>query len=93
VDISRREFLNLVGAAGGSAAVFQVTTALGITPDIEHSVTPEIAPLKDRERKVLILGAGIAGLTAAYELSRAGYQCIILDEIDRCERALQASIS
>ncbi len=30
-------------------------------------------------KKVLILGAGIAGLTAAYELSRVGYRCKILE--------------
>src|SRR5690606_29744425 len=33
--------------------------------------------------KVLILGAGLAGMTAAYELSRKGYDCRILEYNDR----------
>ena len=35
------------------------------------------------EKSVVILGAGIAGLTAAYELSKAGYQCTILEATAR----------
>jgi monoamine oxidase len=80
---SRRDFLNLVGAAGGSAAVFQVTTALGITPTIEHSITPGLTPLKGRKCRVILLGAGISALTSAYELSKAGYECIILEASHR----------
>jgi monoamine oxidase len=30
-------------------------------------------------KKVLVLGAGIAGLTAAYELGKAGYDCVVLE--------------
>jgi monoamine oxidase len=30
-------------------------------------------------QSVLILGAGIAGLAAAYELNRAGYDCVVLE--------------
>ncbi|MEU0404769.1 FAD-dependent oxidoreductase [Streptomyces sp. NPDC006197] len=33
--------------------------------------------------KVLILGAGVAGLTAAYELSRIGYDCTVLEATGR----------
>ena len=32
---------------------------------------------------VLVLGAGIAGLTAAYELEKAGYRCEIVEARDR----------
>lgn len=35
------------------------------------------------EQKIYIIGAGIAGLIAAYELERAGYQSIILEASDR----------
>lgn len=34
-------------------------------------------------RTVLVLGAGIAGLTAAYELSRLGYNCTVLEAQNR----------
>jgi monoamine oxidase len=33
--------------------------------------------------RVLILGGGIAGLTAAYELGKAGYHCTVLEARDR----------
>ncbi|TJZ49682.1 FAD-dependent oxidoreductase [Streptomyces piniterrae] len=33
--------------------------------------------------RVLILGAGVAGLTAAYELSRLGYRCTVLEASQR----------
>ncbi|MBV9626975.1 MAG: FAD-dependent oxidoreductase, partial [Xanthobacteraceae bacterium] len=33
--------------------------------------------------KVVILGAGAAGLSAAYELTRAGYACTVLEARDR----------
>jgi monoamine oxidase len=32
---------------------------------------------------VVLLGAGVAGLTAAYELERAGYDCLILEAAQR----------
>jgi monoamine oxidase len=33
--------------------------------------------------RIVILGAGIAGLVSAYELSKAGYQCTVLEARDR----------
>src|SRR5690242_19314688 len=36
-----------------------------------------------RGRSVVILGAGIAGLVSAYELSRAGYKVTVLEARDR----------
>src|SRR5918993_2366751 len=34
-------------------------------------------------KHVLILGAGLAGLTTAYELQKLGYKCTILEARDR----------
>lgn len=34
-------------------------------------------------KKVIILGAGLAGMTCAYELSKLGYQCTILEARER----------
>ena len=34
-------------------------------------------------KKVIILGAGLAGMTAAYELNKLGYDCTILEARDR----------
>lgn len=82
-QISRRSFLNLVGAAGGSAAVYRAALGLGLLPVVAHAGRPDIAPLGHERRRVVILGAGIAGLTAAYELGRAGYDCLVLDASHR----------
>jgi monoamine oxidase len=85
--LSRREFLYALAAVGGAG------TALGtlevwdlVAPAAEYRV-PFDPPRKSdfsmrgrgNDTTVLILGAGIAGLTAAYELEKAGYRCRILE--------------
>src|SRR5213592_4471442 len=40
--------------------------------------------LKDgKARKVVILGAGLAGMTTAYELGKLGYDCTVLEARNR----------
>lgn len=81
--VSRRELLNLIGLAGGTAAVMAASSALGLVPGTSLSV-PDIPPLAPGQRKtVVVLGAGISGLTAAYELTRAGYNCLVLEASHR----------
>src|SRR3569832_1485958 len=75
--VSRRDFLHLAGAVGGSNAVVRAAMGLGLMP-ASAVVKPAVALLR-RPRKVLILGAGISGLTAAYELDKKGYEVQILE--------------
>jgi monoamine oxidase len=89
--LTRRRFLQAVGAVGGAAAVLGSMEALRlVAPAAEHRA-PFTPPrrsdfsLQGRTNgtQVLILGAGVAGLAAAYELEKAGYRCEILEARDR----------
>jgi monoamine oxidase len=81
---TRRSFLEAVGRAGGAAAVYETMTAMGLLRVPEaFAGPPEIPPGHGTGKRVVILGAGIAGLTAAYELHKAGYEIVILEAKER----------
>ena len=72
-QLSRRRFLELVGSSGGASAAYGVAMALGVLPDFaEGAPVPTALAKALPSQRVVILGAGIAGLAAAYELGRAG---------------------
>jgi monoamine oxidase len=80
--ITRRTFLERIGHTGGSVAVHGAMRSLGL------AATPAAPWRPPRERapagtKVVILGAGLAGLAAAYELQKLGYHCEVLDARQR----------
>ena len=82
--LTRRRFLERVGVAGGSVALYETMTALGMIHLPEAWAGPPQLPQgSGTGKKVVILGAGIGGLTAAYELSRAGYTCQIIELTER----------
>lgn len=82
--VTRRRFLEQVGLAGGSAALYETMTALGLINLPEAwAGPPELPPGSGAGISVLILGAGIAGLTAAYELTSANYNCQVIELTDR----------
>jgi monoamine oxidase len=82
--MNRRTLLKLVGRAGGAAAVFTSMKAMGLLPSAARGATrPKLVAQSGDGVKVAILGAGIAGLTSAYELSKAGYDCTVLEALDR----------
>ena len=71
---TRRHFLKGIGAAGGSTALFGTMTALGlINLPPAWAGPPNLPQDSGRGKTVIILGAGIAGLTTAFRLSLAGY--------------------
>jgi monoamine oxidase len=78
----RRDLLALIGVASGAATMFQSMTALGFVAE-----SPYKGPIRldgdPKSASVLILGAGLAGMIAAYELRKAGYKLQILEYNDR----------
>jgi monoamine oxidase len=76
---TRRSFLEAVGRAGGAAAVYETMVALGMVGVPDAYVEAQASPEHGRGERVVILGAGIAGLTSAYRLHKAGYEVVILE--------------
>ena len=70
--------MSLIGMTAGSAAMYQAMTAMGLAAESGYKgpVKLEGAP---KSTSVLILGAGLAGMTAALELRQAGYKVQILE--------------
>lgn len=77
--LTRRTFLELVGRAGGAGAVYGAMGALGLLETSASARAPFHLTGSGKGRKVLILGAGLAGMNAAYELGKRGYDCKILE--------------
>src|SRR6266566_1142292 len=83
-SLTRRRFLEQVGLAGGSAALYETMTAIGLINLPEAwAGSPELPPGSGAGKSVVILGAGIGGLTAAYELTRANYNCQVIELTER----------
>jgi monoamine oxidase len=80
---TRRQFLEMVGMLGGSVAVHEVMTAMGWMKTEAWEGPPRLAAGSGRGKRVLILGAGIGGLTTAFELRNAGYEVLILEPQQR----------
>lgn len=80
VDISRRTFVDAIGRTAGLAGLQRTLGILGVLPiSAAYARSPELSPNHGQHKKVVILGAGVAGLTAAYRLKNAGYDCIVLE--------------
>jgi monoamine oxidase len=77
-SLSRRQLLRMIGITAGNAAMYQAMSSLGFAAEspyrgpIDLQGTPPGA-------SILILGAGMAGMSAAYELRNAGYQVQVLE--------------
>jgi monoamine oxidase len=77
VQLTRRRFLEGIAAAGGATMTYEAMTALDLLA----------APVQERFElrghvsgiRVAIIGAGLTGLTVAYELGKLGYTCQVLE--------------
>lgn len=68
--LNRRNFLKL-SATGAIASV--------ACPVISLGSANEQGDVLNRRRKIAIIGAGLAGLAAAYELNNLGYEVVVLE--------------
>ncbi|MGE3273680.1 MAG: flavin monoamine oxidase family protein [Vicinamibacterales bacterium] len=79
--LTRRSFIERVAAAGGASLAYDTMFGLGLM------AAPRPAPFdlqgSGQGTRVAIIGAGIAGLTVAYELGKLGYDCHILEARSR----------
>ena len=74
--MTRRDFINQTSAA------YAGLTAWGLlqsAPAQAFDLPKHAANGDPKNRKVVILGAGLAGMTAAYELGKLGYDCTVLE--------------
>ena len=69
MGLTRRQFLRRSAVAAAGAGLISSPIGGGVTAEI----------IKGPARKVLVLGAGMAGLVAAYELTRLGHDVTVLE--------------
>ncbi|MES2647727.1 MAG: flavin monoamine oxidase family protein [Bacteroidota bacterium] len=78
-SFSRRKFLSSAGMMVGGA--YPAMMALGmLEPAPARAITLNGT---GNGKKIIILGAGIAGMTSAWELSKLGYDCTVLEARSR----------
>jgi monoamine oxidase len=83
MSLTRRAFIQRMAQIGGYSAAFATMQALGLMPIAEASLLPQLPADFGKGKKIVILGAGIAGLVSAYELRKAGFDCTILEARNR----------
>jgi monoamine oxidase len=81
-DMTRRQLLRMIGMVAGSAAMYNAMTTLGHAADSQYAGPLKLSGAPSGTR-VVVLGAGWAGLVAALELRDAGYEVQLLDFNDR----------
>jgi monoamine oxidase len=80
--MNRRSLLKLIGTVAGSAVMYQAMSELGHAGESGYTGPIELKG-DPKGASVLVLGAGLAGMTAALELRNAGYRVQVLEYNDR----------
>ncbi|KPW91265.1 Amine oxidase, flavin-containing [Pseudomonas savastanoi] len=84
MGLTRREALSSIAAVGGEKAVKDALAVLGLGPSSHRRPKPlKLGSGLGQGTRVLVLGAGIAGLVTALELTRAGFTVQVLEARDR----------
>ena len=70
MKVNRRVFVKLSGLAVGG---------LALSPDLNWALPQSVEPRRASGRRLVILGAGLAGLAAGWELKSAGHDVTVLE--------------
>ncbi len=76
--LSRRELLRMIGTTAGAATLYQAMDGLGLAAESPYRGPVDLQGAPGGA-SVLILGAGLAGMVAAFELRNAGYRVQVLE--------------
>jgi monoamine oxidase len=76
--LTRRRFIERLGLVGGTTMILAGMEALGFGIGSANAAPPEL-PGTVTGKTVVILGAGLAGMTSAYELTKKGYTVTVLE--------------
>ncbi|MCA1586139.1 MAG: flavin monoamine oxidase family protein [Acidobacteria bacterium] len=79
--LTRRHFIERIAAIGGASLAYEAMTGLGM---LEAATQTPFALRGDgKGTRIAILGAGLSGLTVAYELGKLGYKCQVFEARQR----------
>jgi monoamine oxidase len=79
--MTRRIFLERFGLVGGTTLVMTAMQSMGLLA--QQAAPKPVFSGRVRGTKVIVLGAGISGMTAGYELTKLGYDVRIIEARDR----------
>jgi len=68
-----------VAAVGGVGAAYGAMVSMGLDSSAVAAPLPAMTSTAGAGVKVAVLGAGVAGLVAAYRLERAGFEVVVLE--------------
>lgn len=79
----RRDFIKkaVVGGLGTFLSYGAIGQGAGVRPPLEHAKKTKLSP--GIKKKVIVAGAGISGLSCAYELMKKGHEVIVLEASGR----------
>lgn len=81
--LTRRLFLERLAGTAGAAVTYEVMAALGLVALPAPSSPFELRGQAASGTEILVLGAGLAGMSTAFELGKLGYTCTILEARSR----------
>ena len=82
--LTRRDVLYRLGAVGGAAAVYHGLTTFGLLPVPEaRAAVPGYPGDIGKGRTAIVIGAGLAGVCAAYLLARHSFETKVIEANSR----------